>query len=385
MDLELTKEQAMFRDMAKEFAQREILPTTRERDREAKFFPEIVKKTGQQGLSGVMVPKEYGGLGLDWLTVGLIAEQICYFDFAVGITLFGQTSLQAMPILSAGDEAQKKKYLPPLARGEIVGCFAAVEPNAGSDATAIETTAVLDGDSWVLNGNKTWITNATVADFALVLAQTDRSKGTKGITTFLVDRGTPGFSHTKIEHKLGVRSNDIGQLFFRDCRIPRTNQLGPVGRGMGIALGSIEHTRFGIAWAAVGLMQACIDASVKYCQERIQFGKPIASFQLVQERIAEMVVDCEASRWLAYRVAYLKDKGLSYSRETAIAKLHNVEAAAKAAKAAVELHGAYGFSDDFPVERHYRDVIAPLIFGGTSHVQKLIIGRLTLGIDAIAR
>lgn len=385
MDLELTKEQAMFRDMAKEFAQREILPTTRERDREAKFFPEIVKKTGQQGLSGVMVPKEYGGLGLDWLTVGLIAEQICYFDFAVGITLFGQTSLQAMPILSAGDEAQKKKYLPPLARGEIVGCFAAVEPNAGSDATAIETTAVLDGDSWVLNGNKTWITNATVADFALVLAQTDRSKGTKGITTFLVDRGTPGFSHTKIEHKLGVRSNDIGQLFFRDCRIPRTNQLGPVGRGMGIALGSIEHTRFGIAWAAVGLMQACIDASVKYCQERIQFGKSIASFQLVQERIAEMVVDCEASRWLAYRVAYLKDKGLSYSRETAIAKLHNVEAAAKAAKAAVELHGAYGFSDDFPVERHYRDVIAPLIFGGTSHVQKLIIGRLTLGIDAIAR
>jgi len=385
MDLELTKEQAMFRDMAKEFAQREILPTARERDREAKFPFDIIKKAGQQGINGVMVPREYGGLGLDWLTMGLIAEQVSYYDFAVGITLFGQTSLQAMPILSAGDDTQKKKYLPPLSRGEIIGCFAAVEPNAGSDATAIETTAVLDGDSWVLNGNKTWITNATVADFAIIVAQTDKSKGTKGITTFLIDKGTPGFSNTKIEHKLGVRSNDIGQLFFRDCRIPRANQLGPVGRGMSVALGSIEHTRYGIAWASVGVMQACIDASVKYCLERSQFGKPIGSFQLVQERIADMVVDCEASRWLAYRVAYLKDKGLPYSRETAIAKFHNVEAMAKAARMAVELHGSYGFTDDFPVERYYRDAIAPLIFGGTAHVQKLIIGRMTLGLDAIAR
>ena len=385
MDLELTKEQAMFRDMAKEFAQREILPTARERDREAKFFPDIIKKSGQQGIAGVIVPKEYGGLGLDWLTMGLIAEQVCYYDYAVGVTLFSQTSLQIMPLLTAGDEAQKKRYIPALSRGEIIGCFAAVEPNAGSDATAIATTAVLDGDAWVLNGNKTWITNATVADFAIVLAQADKSKGTKGITTFLIDKGTPGFSNTKIEHKLGVRSNDIGQLFFRDCRIPRSNQLGPVGRGMSVALGSIEHTRFGIAWAAVGLMQACIDSCVKYCLERNQFGKPIGSFQLVQERIAEMVVDHEASKWLAYRVAYLKDRGLPYSRETAIAKLHNVEAAAKTARAAVELHGAYGFTDDFPVERHYRDVIAPLIFGGTAHMQKLIIGRMTLGLDAIAR
>jgi alkylation response protein AidB-like acyl-CoA dehydrogenase len=385
MDLELTQEQTMFRDMAKEFAQREILPTARERDREAKFFPDIIKKAGQQGLSGVKVPMEYGGLGLDWLTVGLIAEQLCYFDFAVGITLLSQTSLQVMTILTAGDDAQKKHYLPQLSQGGIVGCFAAVEPNAGSDATAIETAAVLDGDSWVLNGNKTWITNATVADFAIIFAQTDKSKGVKGITSFLVDRGTPGFSQTKIEHKLGVRSNDIGQLFFRDCRIPRSNQLGQVGKGMGIALGSIEHTRYGIAWAAVGVIQACIDASVKYCQERTQFGKPIGSFQLVQERIAEMVVDCEASRWLAYRVAYLKDKGLPCSRETAIAKFHNVEAMAKTARMAVELHGAYGFTDDFPVERYYRDAIAPLVFGGTAHIQKLIIGRLTLGMDAIAR
>jgi alkylation response protein AidB-like acyl-CoA dehydrogenase len=340
---------------------------------------------GAQGLCGIMVPKEFGGLGLDWTTLGLVAEQISYFDFSVGISLFGQTSLEVMPILTAGDDAQKKKYIPPLSKGETIGSFAAVEPNAGSDATAIETTAVLDGDEWVLNGNKTWITNATVADFAIVLAQTDKSKGVRGITTFIVENGTPGFSSTKIEHKLGVRSTDTGQLFFRDCRIPRTNLLGPLGRGMGVALGSIEHTRYGIACAAVGLTQACIDASVKYCLERHQFGKPIGSFQLVQERIAEMVVDCEASRWLAYRVGYLKDRGLPYSRETAIAKYHNVEVAAKAARTAVELHGAYGFTDDFPVERYYRDMIAPLIFGGTAHVQKMLIGRFTLGVDAFAR
>lgn len=385
MDLELTKEQAMFRDMAKEFAQREVLPTTRERDREAKFYPEILKKSGEQGLNGIKIPQEYGGLGLDWLTLGVVAEQICYFDFAVGLSIFGQASLQGISILDAGDDAQKKKYLPPMVRGDIIGCFAAVEPNAGSDATAIETTAVLDGDSWVLNGNKTWISSATVADFAIVLAQTDKSKGTRGITTFLVDKGTPGFSSTKIEHKLGLHTNDIGQLFFRDCRIPRSNQLGPVGKGMRVALGSVEHTRYGIACGSVGVIQACLDASVKYCQERNQFGKPIGSFQLVQARIAEMVVDCEASRWLAYRVAYLKDKGLPYSKETSIAKLHNVEAMNKAARAAVELHGAYGFADDFPVERYYRDAVAPLIFGGTANVQKLIIGRLVLGLDAIAR
>lgn len=385
MDFELTQEQVMFRDMAKEFAVREIVPTARERDREGKFFPDLIKKMGAQGLCSIMVPKEFGGLGLDWMTLGLVAEQLSYFDFSVGTTHFGQTSLGVMPILTAGDDAQKKKYIPALGRGEKIGCFAAVEPNAGSDAAAIESTAVLDGDEWMINGNKTWITNATVADFAIVLVKTDKSKGTKGITAFIVERGTPGFSSTKIEHKLGVRSADTGQLFFRDCRIPRTNQLGPLGRGMAVGLGSIEHTRYGIACAAVGVIQACIDASVKYCQERNQFGKPIGSFQLVQERVADMVVDCEASRWLAYRAGYLKDKGLPYSRETAIAKHHNVEAAAKAARAAVELHGAYGFTDDFPVERFYRDTIAPLIFGGTAHVQKMLIGRFTLGIDAFAR
>lgn len=385
MDFELTKEQVMFRDMAKEFALREVLPTTRERDREGRYFPDLLKKMGDQGLCSLKVPKEFGGLDVDWTTMGVIAEQISYYDFAVGLAVFGHASLGIIPILTGGSDAQKKKYIPPLAKGEKISAFAAVEPNAGSDASAIETTAVLDGDEWVLNGNKTWISNASISDFCIVLAQTDKSKGVKGITAFIVEKGTPGFSHTKIEHKLGLRTQDTGQLFFRDCRILRENQLGPIGKGLWVGLGSIEHTRQGIAASCVGVIQACIDASVKYCQERRQFGKPIGSFQLVQERIADMVVDCEASRWLAYRVAYLKDKGLPYSKETAIAKYHNVEVAARAARAAVELHGAYGFTDDFPVERFYRDLVGPLIFGGTSHVQKMLIGRAVLGIDAFAR
>lgn len=385
MDLELTKEQAMFRDMAKEFAQREILPGARERDREGKFFPDLILKMGEQGLFAIKIPQQYGGLDLDWMTLGLAAEEISYVDFSAAITFFIQTSLEAMPILTGGTEEQKKKYVPDLVQGKLIGCTAAVEPNVGSDATAVETTAVRDGDYWVLNGNKTWITNASVADFAVVLAQTDKSKGHRGIATFIVDKGTPGFSSMKIEHKLGCRSSDTGQLFFRDCRIPLSSQLGPVGKGMSIALTCIEHTRFGIAWMGLGVTRACLDASIKYCQERHQFGKPIGSFQLVQERIADMAVDYEASRLLIYQAAYLKDKGLPNSREVSIAKYHNIEVATRATKTAVELHGAYGYTDDFPVERFYRDIIGPLIFGGTANVQRLLIGRFALGIDAISR
>lgn len=382
MDFELTREQMMFREMAKEFSLREVLPSARERDREEKFPHEIMKKMATQGLMGIKIPREYGGLGLDWMTFGLVMEQISYVDYAVGISFLSQTTLQALPILAHGEERQKKKYVPEIVRGEKLGSHAAVEPNAGSDATAIETRAVKEGDGWVLNGNKTWITNATVADFAIVLAQTDKEKGTKGITTFIIDRDAPGFSMVKIKNKLGIRSTDTGQLFLRDCRISDANRLGPVGMGMRVSLSGIDNTRFGIAIGAIGVLQACIDASVKYCQERSQFGKPIGGFQLVQEKIAEMIVDCEAGRWLAYRVAYLKDKGVPHSRETAITKYFCTEAAVRAARTALELHGAYGYTDDFPVERYYRDMISPLIFGGTSNIQKLTIGNFATGIKA---
>ncbi len=385
MDLELTKEQAMFRDMAKEFAQREVLPSVQQRDREGKFFPDLMEKMGQQGLFAIKIPQAYGGFDLDWMTMGLVAEELCCVDFSVGLTYFIQTSLEAMPVLTAGTEEQKQKFVPAVAQGKMIGCTAAVEPNVGSDATAVETTAVRDGDDWVLNGNKTWITNASVADFAVVVAQTDKSLKHKGIATFIVEKGTPGYSSVKIENKLGCRSSDTGQLFFRDCRIPASNQLGPVGKGMSTALTCIEHTRFGIAWMGLGVTRACLEASVKYCQERSQFGKPIGSFQLIQERIAEMLVDYEASRLLCYQASYNKDKGVPSSREVSIAKYHNIEVAAKAAKSAIELHGAYGYTDDIPVERFYRDIMGPMIFGGTANVQKLILGRMALGIDAIAR
>jgi alkylation response protein AidB-like acyl-CoA dehydrogenase len=384
VDFELTEEQNMFREMAKEFGLREVLPSARERDRQERYPDEIMKKMGNQGLLGIKIPCEYGGLGLDWMTFGLVMEQISYYDFSVGISYLTQTTLQAMPILSHGDESQKRRYIPAILRGEKLGCHAAVEPNAGSDATAIETKAVRSGEEWIINGNKTWITNATVADFAIVLAQTDKGKGTKGITTFLIDRDAPGFSTVQIKNKLGIRSTDTGQLFFRECRIPDSNRLGQVGMGMRVALGSIEHTRFGIAIGAVGVLQACIDSCVKYCQERSQFGKPIGNFQLVQEKIAEMVVDCEAGRGLTCRLAYLKDKGVPHSRETAITKYFCTEAAVRAARTAVELHGAYGYTDDFPVERYYRDMISPVIYGGTSNIQKLTIGSFATGIKAFA-
>lgn len=382
MDFTLTNEQAMFRDMAKEFAEREVAPTARDRDREERFFPEIMAKMADQGFFAIKVPQEMGGLGLDWMTMGLVAEQLAAVDFSVGLTFYIQTSLEIMPILLAGTDEQKQKYIPDLMTGKKIGCLAAVEPNAGSDATSVQTTAVLEGDEWVLNGNKTWITNATVSDYCVVLAQTDKTKGNKGIATFIVENERPGYSRMKIGHKLGCRSSDTGQLFFRDCRIPKENLLGKVGGGMGNALTCIEHTRFGISFLAVGVTQACIDTSVRYAQERKQFKRPIGSFQLIQEQIADMVVGNEASRLLSYRVADMKDKGIAATRETGIAKYHNLDVSMKATRAAIEIMGAYSLTDDFPIERFYRDMTGPLIFGGTANVQRLVIGRFATGLDA---
>jgi alkylation response protein AidB-like acyl-CoA dehydrogenase len=382
MDFTLTKEQEMFRDMAKEFAEREIAPSAQERDREERFFPEIMQKMANQGFFAIKVPQEMGGLGLDWMTMGLITEQLAVVDFSVALTFYIQTSLEIMPILIGGTEEQKQKFIPDLMMGNKIGCLAAVEPDAGSDATSIQTTAVLDGDEWVLNGNKSWITNATVSDYSVVLAQTDKSKGNKGIATFIVENDTPGYSRTKIGHKLGCRSSDTGQLFFRDCRIPKSNLLGEVGKGMSTALQCIEFTRFGISCMAVGVTQACINASIRYAQERKQFGRPIGSNQLIQEQIADMIVNNEASRWLSYHVAYMKDKKITSTQESGIAKYHNMDVAMKATRATLEIHGAYGLTDDFPIERFYRDMTGPLIFGGTANVQRLVIGRFALGIDA---
>ncbi len=383
MDFELTTEQAMFKDMAKEFGTREVQPYVKQWDRDGKMPHEVFEKLGAQGLLGIKAPVEYGGLDLDWMTLGLVTEQLAYFDFSLGTGSMSRTSLGICPIDQNGTAEQKKKYLPGMIQGKLTHCFGTVEPDAGSDATAIKTTAVLEGDEWVINGNKTWITNANICNFAMVVCQTDKNKGTKGLAVIIVDWGTPGFTRAPIEHKMAFRHHDHGQLFFRDCRVPRSNQLG--GFGMRAAFSNVEHTRFGIACAAVGAIQACLDCSVKYCQERVQFKKPIGSFQLVQEKIADMVIDLEASRWLAYRLAYLKDKNVNVVKESSIAKYYNMEAVRRSAMAAVELHGAYGLSDEYPVERIYRDCMAPIIYGGTAHVHKMVLGRIMLGIDAVAR
>jgi len=385
MDFELTTEQSMFKDMAKEFAIREVQPYAKQWDRECRTPPEVFKKMGDQGLLGIRAPEEYGGLGLDWMTVGVVAEQLAYYDIQIAMSAFSRVSLGMLPLIQSGSEEQKKKYLPGLIQGVKTHCFGTVEPDAGSDATAIKTTAVVDGDDYVINGNKTWITNACHSDFAMVVCQTDKTKGTRGLAVLIVDAGTPGFTRAPLENKLSFRHHDHGQLFFRDCRVPKENQLGGFGvhYGMKAAFSNVEHTRYGIAIAAVGTIKALLDLTVNYCKERIQFKRPIAGFQMVQDKIADMVVAHEASKWLAYRLAYLKDKDVDVTRESSIAKYHNMEMLKKSAAAAVELHGAYGLSDEYPVERIYRDCMAPFIYGGTAHVHKLVLGRLETGINAV--
>jgi alkylation response protein AidB-like acyl-CoA dehydrogenase len=385
MDFELTTEQAMFKDMAREFAIREIQPYVKEWDRDCHTPAELFKKFGDVGLMAIKAPEEYGGLGLDWTTLGVVTEQLAYYDFQIAMSSFSRTSLGQLPLIQSGSEEQKKKYLPGLIQGTICHCFGTVEPNAGSDATAIETTAVLDGDEYVINGNKTWITNACHSDFAMVVCQTDKTKGTRGLAVIIVDWGTPGFTRAPIENKLSFRHHDHGQLFFRDCRVPKENQLGGFGihYGMKAAFANVEHTRYGIAIAAVGAIKTCLDLTVNYCKERVQFKRPIGSFQLVQDKIADMVIAHEACQLLAYKLAYLKDKNVDVQRASSIAKYHNMEALKRVSATAVEMHGAYGLSDEYPLERLYRDCMAPIIYGGTAHVHKLILGRLETGIDAV--
>jgi alkylation response protein AidB-like acyl-CoA dehydrogenase len=387
MDFELTVEQQMFKDMAKEFAIREVQPYVKQWDRDCHTPAEIYKKMGDLGFLGIIAPEEYGGLDLDWMTVGVVTEQLAYYDLQLAMSSFSRVSLGMLPLIQSGSADQKQKYLPGLIQGVKTHCFGTVEPNAGSDATAIETTAVLDGDEYVINGNKTWITNACHSDFAYAVCQTDKTKGTRGLAVIVVDWGTPGFTRAPIENKLSFRHHDHGQLFFRDCRVPKDNQLGGFGinYGMRAAFSNVEHTRYGIAIAAVGAIKSCLDLTVNYCKERVQFKRPIASFQMVQDKIADMVIAHEASQLLAYKLGYLKDKDVDVTRESSIAKYHNMLMLKRTAADAVELHGAYGLSDEYPVERIYRDCMAPYIYGGTAHVHKLVLGRLETGINAVAK
>jgi len=384
MDFTLTEDQKMLRTMVRDFAERELLPVAREDDRSGYYRPEIIRKMASLGLVAGLLPPEYGGSGLDNVSHAILVEEIGRVNFAYVVSIFMvQVCLVELTILNWGTKEQKEKYLPRLATGELLGCFGVVEPNVGSDASAVETTALLDKDEWVLSGSKTWITNASVADIAIILARTDTNKGRGKLTTFLVETKTPGFTAREIEGKMGIRAANTAEVSLDHCCVPKENVVGEVGHGLKVALSAIDNARFTMGAGCVGIAQACIDASVKYAQERQQFKRPIGQFQLIQEMIADMITETEAARYLVYRVGYLRDKGLPYSRETAIAKYYASKVAMQAADRAIQIHGGYGYSDEFPVERYYRDARVAPLFAGTNEIQKLIIAQHALGLSAI--
>ncbi len=336
------------------------------------------------GFLGGPVPEAYGGMGIDYVSHALITEEVGRADSSVRTTLSVQVSLVELTVLKFGTEEQKRRYLPPLCRGEILGCFALTEPGAGSDAGSITTSAVRDGDGWLLTGRKTWISNGSVSKLALVFAQTDPPKRHRGMTAFLLERDAHPYASPKIHGKLGLRSSDTSELVLDGVRVPDAQRLGAIGQGFEIAMAALDSGRYSVAAGAVGVAQACIDASVAYATQRHAFGKPIAGHQLVQELIADMVVETDAARLLVWRAGHLKNKGLPNTRETSIAKYFASEAAQRCADRAIQVHGGYGYSDEFPVERYWRDARVNRLYEGTSQIHQLIIGRAATGIDAFS-
>lgn len=382
MDFELTEEQKLIKDTVRRFADEEIIPHARENDILERFPWEIIKKMGALGLLGGPVPQRYGGAGLDFIADAIIFEEIGRACSSVRTIVSVQVSLAELSILKWGTDEQKERLLPALCKGDILGAFALTEPSSGSDAASMRSTAVKKEGGWVLNGSKTWISTGNVAGICIVFAHTNPVAGPRGISAFIVEHGTPGFTSKEIKGKLGLRSADTAELFFQDCFVPDKAMLGKPGEGLKIALASLDNGRYGVAAGCVGIIQACIDASVKYSKERVQFGKPVASFQLIQDMIARMHVDAEAARMLVYKAGHLKNKGVRNTLETSVAKYFASEAAVRAATDAIQIHGGYGYSNEYPVERYLRDAKVATIYEGTSQIQKLVIGEHLLGIRA---
>ena len=383
MDFELTDEQKLIRETAREFTNREIVDRSRENARNHHFDLELVAKLAEQGYLGAIVPREYGGAGLDYVTYGLIVEEIGRGDSAMRTVVSVQTSLVCSAILRWGTEEQKRHYLPKLCSGEWLGCFGLTEPDTGSDAANQKTRARRTDDGWVIHGSKMWISMGDHARVALIFAQTDPEKKHRGIACFLVDTDQPGFQPQPIHHKLGLRGSDTAAISLDDVHVPEDAILGEVGDGFKVAMSSLDSGRYSVAAGCVGICQGSLDASVRYSQEREQFGRPIASFQLVQAMIADMVVKADAARMLVWRAGFLKDAGRPNTTETSIAKLFATEAAVECANTAIQVHGGAGYVDDHPVERYFRDVRVTTLYEGTSQIQQLIIGRAATGINAL--
>jgi alkylation response protein AidB-like acyl-CoA dehydrogenase len=385
LDFRLTEEQQLLKKTVREFAEAEIGPHAREWDEKQEFPRALFGKLGELGLMGVAWPAEYGGSGMSTLDYAIVMEELARVDAGVALSVAAHNSLCSGHIFLAGTEEQKKTYLAPLARGEKVGCWGLTENSAGSDAGGTKTTAVRDGGDWVLNGSKTFITNGRIADTAVVMAVTDRAKGNKGISAFILERGTKGFRSGKKEDKLGVRSSDTSELVFEDCRVPAANLLGKEGYGFVDTLKILDRGRIGIAAFSIGIAQASLEASMAYAQGRRQFGHPIADFQAVQFKIADMATKVSAARLLAWQAAALRDAGQEHKLESSMAKLFASEAAVEVALDAVQIHGGYGYIKEYPVERYLRDSKLGTIGEGTSEVQRLVIARELLHLKGMVR
>ena len=385
MDFELSEEQQLLRDTVKQFAEAELLPHAREWDEQQAFPREVFKQLGALGLAGACWDEEYGGSGLGALEWAVLMEELARAEAGVALSLAAHHGLCSAHIHLVGSQEQKRRFLPPLARGETVGCWALTEPGSGSDAGGMRTTAVRDGDHFVLNGSKNFITNGGIADTAVVIAVTDRAAGKKGISAIVVERGTKGFRAGRKEDKLGVRSSDTSELAFEDCRVPAANLLGREGMGFVDTLRILDKGRIGIAAFSIGIARAALEASIRYARERKQFGHAIADFQAIQFKIAEMATKVDAARLLTFRAAALADRGKPHSAESSMAKLFATEAAVEVALEAIQIHGGYGYIKEYPVERHLRDAKLGTIGEGTSEVQRLVIARLLLGLKPVVR
>jgi len=379
MDYSLTKEQEMIRKTVREFAENEIKPIAAEIDEEKRFPWETIKKAGKLGIMGMQVPQEYGGAGADTISYAMTVEEISRVCGSHGITVAAHNSLGVGHILKKGTPEQKEKYLPRLVKGDKLASWGLTEPGAGSDAGSQRTTAVLEGDEWVINGTKCFITNGSIADVHVVIAVTDPSRGVKGVSAFIVEADTPGFSPGMDEDKLGLRGSVTSELVFEDCRIPKENLLGELGGGFIGAMSVLDGGRISIGALGLGLAQGALDESIKYSKEREQFGKPIAKFQAVQWMLADMATEIEAARQLIYYSAWLKDQGLPFGKVSAMAKCYSSEVGMRACTKAIQVHGGYGYTRDYPVERMFRDVKLCEIGEGTSEIQRLVIARHILG------
>ncbi|MCD6520425.1 MAG: acyl-CoA dehydrogenase family protein [Anaerolineae bacterium] len=379
MDFSFTEEHEMVRKMVREFAEREIAPTIKEHDRNQTFDETLLPKMAEQGLLGICIPVKYGGAGMDYISLGIACEELERVDTSARVILSVHVALNSLALLQWGTEEQKQKYLVPQALGERIATFGLTEPNAGSDVASIQTTARRDGDSYILNGEKMWISLADVADNFLIFAYTDKSKRHRGMSAFIVEREFPGVETGTIHGKMGVRAGNTGYISLQDVRVPAENLLGQEGEGFKIAMSALDNGRYTVAWGAVGLIRACLEASVRYANERYTFGVPIGQHQLVQQMIAKMAQRLDAGQLLCLKAGWMKNQGLRNTRETSMAKWYCCDAAFESASDAVQIHGAYGYSDEYDVERYLRNSKGAVIYEGSREIHTILQAQYALG------